>query len=188
MANTANPTVTPVAATNGNPPVTATQGQAALASTTAPTQPAKPASGPAKATNGNTAPGKVFTGANGAKNPVTSQQLFTWLNTVAGGNYSAVQIQLLPNCNPKAASPMPFTNMQKAGKRSNIFWALVKGAPGQGGKLTNNLQAFLLYASSMGASSKNPLDLLAALNGGFSTAAKTYGTPYIKLVFTGNSK
>jgi hypothetical protein len=181
QTNTATPApasnASNVASTPANPaPVTASTVAANV-----------PATAPAKASgkgNGTPSTGKVFNGATGPKNPVTSQQLFTWLNTVAKGNYSAVQIVCLPNVNANAACPMPFTNMQKQGKRSNIFWALVKGAPGQGGKPTNNLQAFLLYASTQGASSKNPLDLLAALNGGFSNSAKTYGTPYIKLVYT----
>lgn len=167
-----------VAAPASPAPVTAAQ----VAANVPANAPSKPNKGNGKGSTGQPT-GKVFNGATGPKNPVTSQQLFTWLNTVAKGNYSAVQIVCLPNVNPNAACPMPFTNMQKQGKRSNIFWALVKGAPGQGGKLTNNLQAFLLYASTQGASSKNPLDLLAALNGGFSNSAKTYGTPYVKLVY-----
>lgn len=185
MANSQNPTTAPASnasnvASNPAPaPVTATT----VAASVPATAPSKPAKGGNKA-SGTPSTGKVFNGATGPKNPVTAQQLFTWLNTVAKGNYSAVQIVCLPNVNPNAACPMPFTNMQKQGKRSSIFWAMVKGAPGQGGKLTNNLQAFLLYASTQGASSKNPLDLLAALNGGFSNSAKTYGTPYIKLVYT----
>lgn len=194
---TTTTTVTAPATANApaTAPVTPAQGQQALQQATG-TTPAQQA--PSKATKGNgkapkangpkVANGATLTGIAGTKGePVTAAQLWAFVNTKAGGNYSAVQIVPLANVNPNAASPIPFTNMQKQGNRAAIFWAIVKGVPVPNGKPSRTLASYLAHSLKHGASSKNPLDLLAALNGGFSTSSKTWGTPYVKLVVTGSN-
>lgn len=133
--------------------------------------PAAPANAPAPAT---------LTGPN-----VTATALHAFVNGQAGGNAHKVQIVCLPNVTPTAANPLPFTNMQKQGKRAAIMWAIVNGVPMPNGQpASRTLAAFMAFAGKQGASQRNPLDLLAALNGGFSESSKTWGTPFIKLVVT----
>lgn len=136
---------------------------------------AKPANKPA--TVAANAAKAELTGPN-----VTATALHTFVNTAAGGNAHKVHIVPLPNVQQGAACPLPFTNMAKQGKRASIMWALVNGTPVPNGQPSPTLAAFMAYAGKLGASQRNPLDLLAALNGGFSPSSKTWGTPYVKLV------
>jgi hypothetical protein len=139
---------------------------------------------PAKATPPATGKGAVFTGITNAKQPITAQQLNAWVNKAAGGNASNVAIVFTASKN--GANPLPFSNMVKAGKRASILWAMVNGVPAstKGGKPLFTLAAFYAYSLGLGASRSNPLDLLAALNGGYSTSSKNWGNSYIKLVVT----
>jgi hypothetical protein len=108
-----------------------------------------------------------------------------FVNKAAGGNPANVAIQFIAS--NKGPNPMPFANMVKQGKRAAILWAMVNGVPNstKGGKPLFTLSAYYAYSVKHGASKANPLDLLAALNGGFSPSSKNWGTPYIKLVVTG---
>jgi hypothetical protein len=110
--------------------------------------------------------------------------VFAWVNKAAGGNKSLVQVVYLGKAN--SANPMPFSNTSKGGKRASILLAMVNGVPqGKGKPNSRTLAAYLAYSGGIGASQSNPLDLLAALNGGFSTKASSWGTPQVKLVVTG---
>jgi hypothetical protein len=120
------------------------------------------------------------------KQPVTAAQVTAFINRHCGGNPANCTVVFTGNA--KASNPMPFSNMQKAGsKRAAILWALVNGVPVKGKGASFNLATYLTYSAARGASKANPLDLLAALNGGFSTSAKSWGTGFIKLVATGGN-
>jgi hypothetical protein len=123
------------------------------------------------ASNANT-----LTGPN-----LTQAQLWAFVNGAGGGNTANIYLHTLPNVTPSSPNPIPFVNMQRAGNRAAIFWAMVNGVPTPNGP-SRTLQAFLAYSVKHGASGKACLDLLAALNGGFSASSKHYGTPYVKLV------
>jgi hypothetical protein len=105
--------------------------------------------------------------------------LWAWVNANAGGNAANVAIVPLPNCTGPA--PLPFAKLAGTGKRANILWALANGTPVAGGNRSNTLQHFVAYSVKHGASGKSVLDLLAALNGGYSAASKHWGTAYIAL-------
>lgn len=122
----------------------------------------------------------------------TKQQvahLTAWLNSVANGQGQHVTIKLLPNCT--GPHPLPYTNMgvspgTAAGKRAQINWALFNGfIVVKGQKVaTNTVAGFNLYCKSFGVSGY--IDLLAALNGGYSPSAKaSWGKPFVQLVYTG---
>jgi hypothetical protein len=125
--------------------------------------------------NSNTA-SKVLIGPN-----VTQARLWAYINGAGGGNTANIYLHTLPNVTPSSPNPVPFVNMQRAGNRAAIFWAMVNGVPTSNGP-SYSLQAFLAYSVKHGASGKACLDLLAALNGGFSASSRHYGTPYLKLV------
>lgn len=139
---------------------------------------AKPAAKPVAAA----ANGKAFIGPS-----VTSAQLWAWINGTCGGNVGAVTIVPLPNCNLSAPSPLPFTNMQRPGNRSTIMGAIVHGVPNatKGQPAMRTLAAFIPFARKYGAQQGSLADLLAALNGGFTPSSKYWGTPYVKLVYSG---
>lgn len=111
--------------------------------------------------------------------------LHAWLASVGGPNN--VTIKTLPTAS--GPHPLPFSNMGAApgtGKRAQILWALVNGVPIKGQPNSRTLTAYLNYSKGLGASGQLCLDLFAALNGGFSPAARnTWGTAYVQLVANG---
>lgn len=126
--------------------------------------------------------GATLTGIANPKQPVTATMVHAFINKAAGGNPANVSIVFIGS--KAGANPIPFANMVKEGKRSAILWAMVNGVPVKGSKPVSTLSAFFAHSLANGASRANPLDLLAALNGGYSPSSKNWGTPYIKLVVT----
>lgn len=173
---TNNPTVTPATASLIGPvaPAPVVQAPAPATVPAAPTAPATPKTGK----------GATLTGITNPKQPVTAAMVHAFVNRAAGGNYANVQVVFTGS--KAGANPMPFANMAKAGKRAQILWAIVNGVPAstKGGSASKTLASYLTYSVARGASKSAMLDLLAALNGGFSTSSKNWGTPYAKLVVT----
>jgi hypothetical protein len=160
--------------------VTVTATPAPAPATPAPATPA-PAT-PAKAATPTTGKGATLLPISNPKQAITAAQVHAFVNKAAGGNPANVAIVFIGS--KAGANPMPFANMVKQGKRASILWALVNGVPVKGSKPSNTLATYFTYSKGLGASQANPLDLLAALNGGFSTSSKNWGTGYIKLVVT----
>lgn len=187
-------TTTPAAAPNGGttPAVALPQPAAANGGTPAANVPLAPTpsnKGATPAAAPATGKGATFTGITPAmvkaKQPgITAANVHGFVNRAAGGNYSNVAIVFIGS--KSGANPMPFANMGTGGKRAQILWAMVNGVPAttKGKPASHNLASYLAYSVARGASKSAMLDLLAALNGGFSQSSKNWGTPYVKLVVT----
>lgn len=115
---------------------------------------------------------QTFTGITKKEAPITAAQVWQFINEKAGGNPTNVRIVVLPNVDKKSATPLPYTNTQRAGKRATINLALVQGG---------TLAEWNSVAVANGASKAGLGDLLAALNGGYTPSSKFWGTPYIRL-------
>lgn len=121
--------------------------------------------------------------AKGPKALVSQQDYKNWLNQHCGGNPANATIVLLPNCT--GANPLPFARMgsptNNPSPRAQILWLLVNGVK-VNGATSRNLATFLQAAGAIGMAKGNPLDLFAALNGGYSTKPSTSGQPFAYLV------
>jgi hypothetical protein len=123
------------------------------------------------------------------ENPVTGKDIAAFVTKQAGGNYHNVFIVPLDNVQIGNAVPVPFGYAGKpGGVRATIQDSMLYGVPnpkaGEQGQPSHlfSLADILPPASKLGHSAKNPVCLLALLNGGYSTSAYTWGTPYVKLV------
>lgn len=124
-------------------------------------------------------PKAEFNGIVDRKKEITAAQIWQFVREKAGNNPANVEVVLLDGVDPKSASPFPFTQMAKSGKRAEIMWALVNGA---GKEKSRKLSDIRQYAITKGMSGQWMDDIVAALNGGYSSKAKTFGTAFIKLV------
>jgi hypothetical protein len=124
-------------------------------------------------------PAAEFNGITDKKKEVTSAAVWQFVREKAGNNPANVEVVLLDGVDPKSASPFPFTQMAKGGKRAEIMWALVTGAGKEKSRKLSDIRA---YAITKGMSGQRMDDIVAALNGGYSTKSKQWGTPFIKLV------
>lgn len=124
-------------------------------------------------------PKAEFHGITDKKKEITSAAIWQFVREKAGNNPANVEVVLLDGVDPKSASPFPFTQMSKGGKRAEIMWALVKGAGKDHSRKLSDIRA---YGITKGMSGTRLDDIVAALNGGYSSKAKTFGTPFIKLV------
>lgn len=119
-----------------------------------------------------------LTGIENPKKPVTCKDVWDFVREHAGNHEHNVEIVPLENVAFDAESPLPFTKMDRPGKRASVMWAIVNGC---GENQDRRLSSFLKEAKSHGASTKRCQDLVAALNGGYSESSKSWGTPFIKL-------
>jgi hypothetical protein len=124
-------------------------------------------------------PAAEFTGITDKKKEVTAAQIWQFIREKAGNNPANVEVVLLDGVDPKSASPFPFTQMAKGGKRAEIMWALVRGTGKDHSRKLSDIRAF---AITKGMSGQRMDDIVAALNGGYSTKSKPWGTAFIKLV------
>ena len=84
----------------------------------------------------------------------------------------------MPNVQLNNAQPVPFGFTGKGtGVRATIQNWLLNGVNGN-----NSLAAILNAAKPLGHSTKNPVCLMAMLNGGYSPSSAVWGTGYVKLV------
>jgi hypothetical protein len=125
------------------------------------------------------APAAEFHGITDKKKEITSAAIWQFVREKAGNNPANVEVVLLDGVDPKSASPFPFTQMAKGGKRAEIMWALVKGV---GKDHSRKLSDIKTFGTAKGMSGTKLDDIVAALNGGYSSKSKQWGTPFIKLV------
>jgi hypothetical protein len=124
-----------------------------------------------------TTPAKVATLQN-TGTAITNAQVWAFVNTHAAGNPHNVQVKALPNVQLNNAQPVPFGFTGKGtGVRATIQNWLLNGVNGN-----NSLAAILNAAKPLGHSTKNPVCLMAMLNGGYSPSSAVWGTGYVKLV------
>ena len=110
--------------------------------------------------------------------------MWAWVNQHAAGNLHNVHIVPLANVQAGTAKPVPFGyNGKPTGTRAVIQNAMLQGLNGN-----TSLAAILGWASQKGHSAKRPICLQALLQGGYSTSAPTFGTPYVKLVVQPQAK
>lgn len=119
-----------------------------------------------------------FLGITDKKKPVTCEDVWNFVREHAGNQEHNVEIVPLDNVAHDAESPMPFTKMDRPGKRASVMWLIVNGV---GENKERRLSSFLREAKNHGQSTKRCADLVAALNGGYSASSKSWGTPFVKL-------
>jgi hypothetical protein len=119
-----------------------------------------------------------FTGIADKRRPITGRDIWDFVRKHAGNQEHNVEIVPLPNVAHDAPSPLPFTKMDREGRRPKIMWAVVNGV---GKEKDRRLSTFLNEAKQHGSSRIKCADLVAALNGGYSESSKSWGTPFVKL-------
>jgi hypothetical protein len=124
------------------------------------------------------ASGAELIGITDKKRPITGKDVWEFVRKHAGNQEHNVEIVPLPNVAFDAPSPLPFTKMDREGRRSKIMWAVVNGV---GAEKDRRLSTFLREALQHGGSKVRCADLVAALNGGYSESSKSWGTPFVKL-------
>jgi hypothetical protein len=117
-------------------------------------------------------------GITDKKRPIQGKDVWDFVRKHAGNQEHNVEIVPLPNVAMDAPSPLPFTKMDREGRRSKIMWAVVNGV---GDTKDRRLSSFLREALQHGGSKVRCADLVAALNGGYSESSKSWGTPFVKL-------
>ena len=105
--------------------------------------------------------------------------MWAFINEQGGGNLHNVQVVPLPNVQLDQVQPVPFGYNGKAGGvRATIQNMFLQGVKG-----SNTLATILQVAGKQfGLSKKQPICLLALLNGGYSPSSPVWGTGYVKLV------
>ena len=128
----------------------------------------------------------VLTNNGTGKTGVTNTMLWAFINTHANGNIN--NIVVVPNknvvTNPTPNKPAtPFGYGGKGnGVRATIQNALLFGTnPTNSNQPFKNVGSALSFASKLGHSAKNPICLLALLNGGYSPSSSTWGVGFITL-------
>lgn len=110
--------------------------------------------------------------------PITAEDVKNFMLEHGRGNPFNVEIVHTTNLNPKAARPLPFSAMDRKGRRAEILWALVNGV---GPEHDRSLSAFERTMIDHGSSAKQKKDLLAAMNGGYSRSSPYFGTAFVEL-------
>ncbi len=112
-------------------------------------------------------------------NELTYACIWAFVQQHAGGNLHNVQVVPLPNVQLDQVQPVPFGYNGKAGGvRATIQNMFLQGVKG-----SNTLATILQVAGKQfGLSKKQPICLLALLNGGYSPSSPVWGTGYVKLV------
>lgn len=105
---------------------------------------------------------------------VNGAAIWAFINTHAAGQANNVQIVLLPN----AAKGVPFGNNGKAGGVRQTVQGWVHNGHANG----HTVGAVLGAGTKLGHSRKNPVCLMAYLNGGYSPSCSTWGTAFAQLV------
>ena len=135
---------------------------------------------------GTTVTTPTLTNTGTGKTGVTNTMLWAFINTHANGNINNVVI--VPNTNvvnnPTPNKPaVPFGYGGKGnGVRATIQNALLFGTnPTNKTAPFKNVGSALSFASKLGHSAKNPICLLALLNGGYSPSSSCWGQGFITL-------
>jgi hypothetical protein len=125
-----------------------------------------------------------LTGIKNGDKPVRAEDIWQFVKKNAGNNPVNVELVPLDNAMPDGKASVPFVKLDKPGKRSSIIWAALNGV---GKDHDRRLSAFLQEGLRNGMSKTQCADLVALMNGGYSRASKSWGTPFVKLVVKGPS-
>ena len=135
---------------------------------------------------GTTVTTPTLTNNGTGKTGVTNTMLWAFINTHANGNINNVVVGPKSNVVTNPTPNKPATPFGYGGKGNGVR-ATIQNALLFGTNPTNNSQPFknvgsaLSFASKLGHSAKNPICLLALLNGGYSPSSSTWGVGFITL-------